>query len=270
MSDRAAPLYGPPPTEIPLPRAPLASVLWQVRFPSQGTLVPKPNEFAPDLITAIQQDLKSVYPIFHKQFGHTVEVNDGQPEVRENAGLWRFSSIDNNWHVSVARNFVSLQTTKYTSRADFVSRTGKILEAIQKRLDPGAATRIGVRYVNRVALDGVDICKMVRTSAFGLFADPELQAAIQHSASEILLTTEEGALMLKSLVLPENATHDPSVLPPIPQRSWAMDFDLFSEEPREFDVVALEQAISSYCKRIYAVFCWVVEDDFIKHFGGKR
>jgi uncharacterized protein (TIGR04255 family) len=270
MSDRKAPLYGPPPIEVPLLRAPLASVLWQIRFPFQGTLVAKPNEFAPEVVTAIQQELKSVYPIFQKQFGHTFEVSDGQSEVRENAGLWRFSSIDNNWHVSIARNFVSLQTHKYISRNDFVSRTGKVLAAIQKHLDPGAATRIGVRYVNRVGLDGLDICKMVRASAFGLFADRELQPAIQHSASEVLLTAEEGALMLRSLILPPNATHDPSVLASIPARSWAMDFDLYSEEPREFDLAALEQAISSYCKRIYAVFCWVVEDDFIEHFGGKR
>lgn len=270
MAAQDAPLYGPPPAEVPLPRAPLASVLWQVRFPSQGGLVPRQGEFSPEAVTNIQKDLKSAYPIFERQFGHSIELSDGKPEIQAQDGLWRFSSIDKKWHVTMARNFVSLQTDKYTSRSDFIARAGVVLESIRNRLDPGAATRIGVRYVNRVPLAGVDICKMVRPPVFGFYGDAKLQAATVHSAAEALVMTEEGSLVLKSLVLPPNATHEPSVLEPGNEQAWILDLDLFSAEPREFDVAALEQAISSYCKRIYAVFCWLVEDDFITHFGGKK
>jgi uncharacterized protein (TIGR04255 family) len=69
--------------------------------------------------------------------------------------------------------------------------------------------------------------------------------------------------------LPPGATIDPTVLPPLTERNWILDLDLFRQGAMfPFDPETMANDASSFAIRIYGVFRWIVGDEFLKEFGG--
>jgi uncharacterized protein (TIGR04255 family) len=69
--------------------------------------------------------------------------------------------------------------------------------------------------------------------------------------------------------LPEKATIDPGAIEPIPEPSWILDIDMFSTKRNQLDPKQLVEDARVYSERIYTFFRWVVEDEFLKQYGGK-
>lgn len=68
---------------------------------------------------------------------------------------------------------------------------------------------------------------------------------------------------------PPGATHDPGILLNSEGSSWVLDLDMFSNEQMPFDATELSDVVRSYAGRIYAVFRWMIKDEFLHAFGGK-
>jgi uncharacterized protein (TIGR04255 family) len=71
--------------------------------------------------------------------------------------------------------------------------------------------------------------------------------------------------------IPKGATVDPSVLMPLDERSWVLDLDLFRQAPPmiPFQPGVIADAASAFALRIYTVFRWLVNPEFLRTFGGK-
>lgn len=263
-----APLAGPPPAEVPLPRAPLARVIAQVRFPEILSIR------NPDNVAAFQEELRASYPMLvQEQIANLVisAPNQTAPRVEESK-IWRFAdkAVDFSWRVSLGTGYVALETTAYESRTDFLKRLALMLNAVERNFKPAAAQRLGVRHVNRLRGEALQkITALIRPSALGILGDTdELGAAALHVLSEAQLLTVEGLLLARWGSMPPNATYDPESLPPIQEPSWVMDFDMFKDEAGPFDGEALLASATQFAERVYAVFRRMVTDEFLRFFGG--
>ncbi|ATI80569.1 hypothetical protein A6768_11585 [Sphingobium yanoikuyae] len=261
-----SPLGGPPPEEVTLPRAPLARVLAQVRYPSILYIGEK-SRLAP-----FQADVRAQYPIFREDSGQNfkVEMSPGGPAIEtERSTLWRFGSVDGVWLITLTPEAVTLETRAYESRAEFVQRLAHVLACVETHFAPGIAERISMRYVTRVTDEGYDrIDDMVEPGLLGL-AIPEFRRHVTHAISEAAIEIEEGALFLRWGVLPPNGTFDPFVLEPIGKPSWVIDIDVSITGFTDFKAGALADHFYALAKRAYAIFRHMVTDAFLALYGGR-
>ena len=258
------PFTGKPPKEVPLKRAPLVHVIAQVRFPLLLT-VTDPASVAP-----FQDLIRSAYPVADNEVVQRLVMSATAPQeaVKSTAeSIWRFQDRNKQWRASLAPNFLALETTRYTSRKDFIARIIFLVAALERTLNPQITTRVGLRYIDRIEGDAVDkIPDLIRPEILGsytLFAP-----ALRHILAYAEFATEEGATLgARWGMLPADGTIDPNVLEPIPSKSWILDLDMYSGDQSNFSAAALELQLESFAQRIYAVFRFMVTEQFLDHYG---
>ena len=113
------PLEGPAPPEIPLPDAPLVSVVAQVRFAMHLPVG------IPARVSAFQEAIGDHYPHLEP---HTVAAITVTPSgIAAQSGSegvvhWRFSDQARDWRITLTPEFITLETHAYKSRDDFIER----------------------------------------------------------------------------------------------------------------------------------------------------
>jgi uncharacterized protein (TIGR04255 family) len=183
--------------------------------------------------------------------------------------VWRFQDRDKVWRVSVGPSFLALETLKYSSRKDFLDRTDSLIEALRKTINPQLATRVGLRYLDR--LDGAaveQIADLLRREVLGSYT--LFKPAVRHILANAEFATEEGATITARWgMLPSDTTFEPNLLEPIKGSSWVLDLDMFSPAQTDFTAATLSPQLESFAKRIYAVFRYMVTKKFLAYYGGQ-
>lgn len=259
------PLSGPLPSEVALPQAPLVRVLTQIKFPTILSIGTNDSEVA-----AFQEKIRSVYPILEREQGFQLTMGSASapPEVRPGV-IWKFRDLKGHWQVTLTPDFVTLEAFQYSSRADFSERLENVLAAVQSTYAPSAALRVGVRYVDCIKPPHVDrIEDLFQPAVLGIHKT-ELGKAAEVNMTECLLRAEEGKIQCRWGLLPAGATHDPGIPLPPEGKSWVLDLDMFSSEQMPFDAADLSEVVRSYAGRLYAVFRWMIKDEFLVVYGGK-
>jgi uncharacterized protein (TIGR04255 family) len=252
------PLTAPPPAEMPLARAPLEKVIAQINFPEILQIT------NPDKVAPFQECLRKMYPFLKKESIHQFVEVGGSFSTASQA-VWRLTDGTGSWTVSLATNFLGIETTHYTSRADFLARIGDAIGALEEVFEPPEASRLGIRYIDRVKdLNLSDIALMLRSEVKGITGLPFANSA-QIAITESRFDLEEGILLARWGHLSENSCHD-QALEPVDQPSWVLDLDMFTSKPIKFSRSAILECSESYAKRIYTFFRWAVNSDFLSHF----
>lgn len=257
------PLSGPLPSEIPLPQAPLIRVLTQIKFPTILSIGTNEGEVA-----EFQEKIRSVYPILEREqvFQLVAGSPSSPPELRPGV-IWRFRDLNSHWQVALTPDFVTLEAFQYSSRSDFAERLESILVAVQSTYAPSAALRVGVRYVDCIKPPHIDrIEDFFHPAVLGIH-ETELGKAAEVNMTECLLQAAEGKIQCRWGLLPAGATHDPGIPLPPEGKSWVLDIDMFSSEQMSFDAAELTEVVRMYAGRIYAVFRWMIKDEFLQVFG---
>ncbi|MDW7712620.1 MAG: TIGR04255 family protein [Deferrisomatales bacterium] len=259
------PLTSAPPKEIPLANAPLVRVIAQVRFPLIASIERE------SFIAPFQEGIRRNYPVLRQE--HEVGIVFGQAGVSGGPSkpVWRFHDAEGIWRVSLAPEFVALETKVYVSRSDFLSRLRTVLEAVRKHIDPQVADRLGIRYVDRIiGPDVEDFRTLVRSELAGILST-ELGAHVRHALSENLFTLPDGlgSLLARWGRVPEQATVDPAVIDPLDVPSWILDLDAFVSGGLPFEPDALSKRAQRFAERIYAFFRWAVTEEFLRRYGGE-
>jgi len=264
MDTTTDPLSGLPPTEVPLQDPPIVRVIAQVRFP---TILAIGN---PSKIADFQERIRETYPILNEEeVQRIVEIPGSVPKIRGES-VWRFQDRDRQWRASLATGFLALETTRYESRRDFMDRLRKLLDALESTLRPQEASRLGVRYIDRMAGEAADkISEMIRPEVLGVSLS-QIGSATRHMLTQSLFRAEEGSIQARWGHLPPGVTSDPDLLKPIPEQSWVLDLDMYSDEPREFVAEDLSSAAERFAARTYSLFRWMVTDEFLRFYGGKH
>lgn len=259
------PLTSEVPQEIPLSKSPLVHVISQVRFPIIVSIEKR------DFIGPFQESIRDMYPVLRAERTRGLIMGPETVEQTQSNVIWRFVDLEGTWKASLSAGFVALETTAYTSRADFFKRFKILLEAVNTHIGPKIMDRIGVRYIDRVCGYQVNqIEGLVRKEILGILAAP-IGAHVHHALSEsrLKVPNSKAEMLARWGRLPENVTPDPGAIEPISALSWILDLDMFCSEPKPFDSVELTREACSYAERIYSVFRWMVTDGFLKQYGGE-
>lgn len=265
------PLTGPSPAEMPLPDAPLARVIAQVRFPK---ILAIRN---PDKTAAFQERIRASYPFLSDdRFRHVVLTPDGGQDVSEGL-IWRFADRENKprWRLSLGVDFVALETSDYESRRDFLSRLSKVVVALEADFKPAEVQRLGLRYIDRLKGDAVArIAELIQPKVLGIVQPTDeppasLREAVVHVLTEAHFLAEEGVINARWGSLPSNATYDPNALEPIDEPSWVLDLDMFTPSPQPFESGPLMDTATRFAERLYAIFREMVTDEFLRFYGGE-
>lgn len=268
MHAMQGPLTGVPPEEIALRDPPLIRALAQVRFPLIASVEGQ------DFIGPFQEAIRRDYPVLRPEQSRNVVLGPtGVQEARASA-LWRFHDPRSGWRVTLAPGFLALETTRYSSRDDFISRLEYALCALVAHVGPAVVDRLGVRYVDRLTGEELrDLSALVRPEVSGVLATGLLDRTHQ-AFTECLfeIPEESGLLRARWGMLPNGATIDPGAIEPIDEPSWILDIDAFKAfdgDGPAFNVETIVTDAQAFASRIYTVFRWVVTNEFLIRFGGK-
>lgn len=268
LSAPNTPLAGPPPPEVPLTDPPLVRVIAQVRFPLIASL--EKREF----IASFQEAIRGSYPVLRPEESRGVVFGpQGVADARSNTS-WRFMEASGAWRVTLAPDFLALDTTRYSSRDDFMRRLEVVLQALKDHVDPKVVDRLGVRYIDRVSGEHLtDLPQLVRTEVAGILGSPLAEHAHQAISENVLVLPEnEGQVTVRWGLLPAQSTVDPGGLDPIDEPSWILDTDAFQSFPargRELSVSSVVEKARGFAERNYSVFRWAVTDEFLRRYGGE-
>lgn len=256
------PLTDPAPPEVPLPHAPLVRVIAQVLFPEVLSIT------KPDFVASFQEALRPSYPALKQ--GQTQEIIFGPSGAISSKAesVWRFTDRSQCWTISLASNFLAIETTSYTSRSDFLERFRVALVALQDHINPGIISRLGIRYIDRIEGDDMsNIRSLVRDEVSGIAGLPTGDSATI-AVSESHFQLPEGALICRWGQFAKNVTVDPSTIEAIDQPSWILDIDMSTTIPFELVVDEVVNRSQFFAERIYTFFRWAVSDAFLVRYGG--
>jgi uncharacterized protein (TIGR04255 family) len=259
------PLVDPPPTEVPLQDAPLVRVICQIRFPLIASVGQQ------DFIAPFQTAVREEYPVLRLEQAPAFTLGSmgfGSMPISPQIA-WRFLSQDGAWRLTLTSDFLTLETTRYTSRTDFLGRIGRALQSLKSHIHPAQVDRLGIRYIDRVTGDALKTIEtLVRAEVRGVTGSV-LSKHMQHALTEALFKTEESQLLARWGHLPPNGTVDPTAVEPISTPSWILDLDMFSTTPCPFDVPLVLEKTTKFAERIYSMFRWAVSDEFLRLYGGE-
>ena len=265
------PLNPTPTPEVPLPQAPLARVVAQVRFPS---ILAIRN---PDRVAGLQEVLRGTYPNLSRDQVHSIEVTGNQTPKVDQDLIWRFADCekDPDWQVSLGVNFVAVETSSYDSRADFLARLRTVLVTVEQTFNPASANRLGLRYIGRLTDEAVErLDELIHPEVLGLDRppgnlDPSLREAVIHQLTETQFLVAGGdCIQGRWGRLPRNTTFDPSALEPVDKSSWILDLDMFTTSPQPFGHEGLVTTATGFAECLYWLFRQMVTVEFLRFYGG--
>jgi len=223
-----------------------------------------------EFVAPFQEALRDTYPVLRPEKIREFLMGPQEVAPAQSQVVWRFKDADEKWRVSLAPDFIALETTAYSSRSDFLNRLQVALHALTEHVGPKIVDRLGLRYIDRVTGQNVaNMTMLVRPEVIGVLATP-LAAYAQHALSESLFAVPDTKAQLRARwgQVPPNATVDPATLEPVETRSWILDLDMFSGALRAFDTEGLVAEARTYAERIYTLFRWAVTDEFLRRYGG--
>lgn len=259
------PLIDPPPQEVPLKNAPLVRVIAQMRFPPILSIEKK------EFVSSFQEAIRGEYPILKPEqtqgliFGSQGVVQT-TPQI-----TWRFTDTASHWRVSLAPNFLALETTDYSSRSNFVERLKSIIDALDDSFNPKIIERFGLRYIDRlVGQSFQDVSLLVKPEIAGIVTS-EFKECIRQTINESLFVVPDRGeqILARWGLIAAGTTFDPDAIEPIAESSWILDLDMSLSENREFSVESLTKEATLFSERLYTFFRWAVKDEFLKRFGGE-
>lgn len=248
-------------SEIPLPHAPLVRVIGQVRFPIIVSIEDM------KYIGAFQERIRDIYPTLKPEKSVVLNLLGAEPQKEET--VWRFFDDSENWRLTLAPNFLALETVKYSSRDDFLQRYKDALDVLWECITPKHIDRIGIRYIDQIKGDELGrIKELVRPEILGAFDSP-IGDAMAHSLTQNLYRLESDVkFSTRWGLLGERQTYDAASLKPLEEKSWMLDLDMYSEKRREFSVEEAITEATQFAETIYRFFRWAVTDEFLKAYGG--
>lgn len=263
--------FGDPIPSVHLSEPPLNLVVAQVRFPP---ILALDFDAGRELVAGFQDRIRGTYPMV--QEGREVGVALAEPDFapKTTTGLlFRFSSPDHAWQVSLARSFVALQTATYTERSDLVDRLREVLDAVARTIQPEICERIGVRYSSRIADPSLlaRLPQLIRPEILGAAIESDVgddSVERVHMVTDSFYALPTAALRARWGLIPPGTTIDANV-PPAPTDSFFIDIDVFSTSVTELDSTELVNRVQEFCDRQYRYFRWMVTPAYLVAHGGQ-
>jgi len=229
-----------------LRKSPLTNVVCEVRFDAsavgQGQILRLAKALEPAGLTE-----------YAMEEGFQVAVRPGQIEQRP-VHRHRFAAPDGSASVTLDLNAFAFETAAYMGVDPFLEAWRPVAQAVGEALGLEARTRIGLRYVNEIALGGGDY-DAVRHAVnpdllppWGAHAHLETLA---NSLHELRFTQEEGELAFR-----HGLQRPPGAAPPV----YLLDYDYYEQRLRAFDVNDDADRLRRFNAIVTDVFRWSITE----------
>lgn len=274
--ETAGPFSDEPIDDIRLAKAPLARVLSQLRFPGAMSSL----QFTADpVIASLAGPLSGIgYPLLEEGRQFVLQITpDGVTQQEQSGKLWTFRSGDRAWQVTLTPEFVTLDTSAYTNREEFLTRLSSVVEVLGAVVQPPGVNRVGFRYINQVkGLSTTELQSIVRHELLGGLAVPEGNARLIGGVSEATFSFDpldmpgavSDGLQARWGKMPPGMVLDPS-MKPTSEATWLLDIDSFRHVDFAFQGDPVIEQVQDLSVRAYRYFRWVTTPDFLTRFGGK-
>ena len=209
-----------------------------------------------EFVSSFQEAIRGEYPILKPEQTQGL-IFSSQGVVQTTPQItWRFTDLSGDWRVSLAPNFLALETTKYSGRTNFIRRLKNIVEALENSFNPGIIERFGLRYVNRLTDENFqDISLLIKPEIAGITVTSELKQSVRETINQSLfITSNSEEVLTRWGLMPSGRTFDPNAIEAITKDSWIIDLDMSLSKNREFEVKALIEEATQYSERLYTFF----------------
>ena len=241
--------------DVRLANSPLVEVVCQVRFPPILRITKEdPIDF--------QEAVRHRFPELALEQGVVLRIpgigSGDELGVDPKTRLYRFKSKDGASSISLTADFYALSSTKYSHWENFAADLELAHQAAQKVYQLPYATRIGLRYINRLTLENTgaqnreELLNMVRGELNALLLS-EGWTEPNELLSQLVLSDDSAKLTLRSAYALEE--DKPFLL---------LDYDYFEES--RLPLEGLLERTNRYHQKIYDAFRWSIRADKISVF----
>ncbi len=170
-------------------------------------------------------------------------IGQGRPIAdRSRISGWRLSSADDAWSLALLPGQMGLQSNSYDGWDDFVQRLTAALNALAEVVSPSFEQRLGLRFVDLLAVDGVDRPTgwepYITPPFLGALRAPSVGLSIQVVFQQALIDLGDGAVC--------NLRTGPVGPDENGQVGFVVDSDLYREGGRAFDPAAILSTVGTF------------------------
>jgi uncharacterized protein (TIGR04255 family) len=168
----------------------LADVICQLRFPEILTIDANPP-------VDFQEEIRVAFPIYSSRIETPAPKLRGTPgnlHVEKHASInnYQFASTDGCWRVNLTSGFISLTCNRYTNWETFAKMLDAPLAAFIRLYKPILFERIGLRYLNFISrqelnLENTPFRELFQPCYLGLLSEDDV---IEQSASRSSVDAE--------------------------------------------------------------------------------
>lgn len=189
------PLDLPAPSTERLRRSPLGRVICQVRHEREMSTTD------PKRALAVHEKLRDAYPRLDEINSQEIALSANAQGVQsiqqsETRGGWKFSSVHDDWTVTIAPDFFALDTTNYLDWEDFVERLRNLVSVVDEVFDLTVEKRLGLRYVDNISMPAVkkpaDWSHWIDTSLLGPIVHPAIGDGVTSTQNAFVVHAGDG------------------------------------------------------------------------------
>lgn len=183
--------------DVVFSRAPLQAVLCQIRFPPILALMNIAG------LTGLQTLIREDYPVLMPAAqGIRIRTSPDSIGINTPPPVWKLQDQESKWVLSVAIDFITLESFEYSSFDEFQSRFNRILWALRRTLRPANSVRIGLRKVNLFKPSSeenpLDYNSILRSELLGLMSVRDFPAPIHECVNQLQFLDGDNLLLINS------------------------------------------------------------------------
>lgn len=242
----------------------IAQMICQVRFSEVLRLLQR------EALIPFQEAIRETYPRFaQRQATNILVTPQGVSHTDEGDPEWQFDDASGRFRVTLATDFLALETREYVDIDEFSGRLRELVDAVAEHYAPPEATRLGVRFINEFRLGSqnarAETVAVFHPSLLGPLAAPELTEAVTASRQLLEFETETNRLTVRhGLHLEGGSTVEQNerATIAISQPFYLLDIDAFIDGAGPFDSDVLEARVRAFNDQIRTLFAWAVNETY--------
>lgn len=240
--------------DVVFERAPLTSVLCQVRYPPVLSLLTQAG------LTGFQAGLRDEYPVLlEPERDASIAVTAEAVGIAAGPPVWRLTDGERTWTVGVSVDFVSLETASYSDFTEFRARFDRVLAVLRRTVRPADSVRIGLRKINQIDR-GVfpDWPAVVRDELLGAAGVEGYPASLARGFGYLHFMEDDFTSM--------TVRHGVGLLGT--QDVYVLDVDYATETPHEVNAGPdLSGLMQHFSDGMTSFFHWALKDAFLESLG---
>jgi len=240
-----------------LARSPLVLVAAQINFEEIG------REVAHAQARAIQKSVGGHWthlmstPLISATMTDTGAVNERPRQA------YRLSNEGGTWSALLNPDSVTIETRAYPGWQGLREQIAGFAAAVAEEYDPSSELRLGLRYVDQIALpderDGWE--GLIPEAVLGIATDSRLGSGVLASDQRVLLQASDSARCLMRHGLLADATGAFG-------KVYLLDFDVYRESSGSYDAQSVAEGADALHDIAGALFCASITDELLTWLRG--